>query len=400
MIHVCYGLYDKDGRYSKFTGTSILSMFENTGAEITVHILHDNTLSADNRQNFLTIAKKYNQRINFHNVEESCAKEIAELRNKLGRIEKYAYSIGALYRFLIIQSIREEKIIYLDADTIIDLDIDELWQIELGDKPLAVVAEVDNLCRMPEYRVANTVKREDYFNSGVMLMNLKVLRNELENLWQGINFVAENSHLTLLDQDVFNYCYATRALKLPVKFNLMIGEARLHGAFEARNKICHYITKSLTLNLRDDANHMWMEYFSKTPWFTPEVMLRIYDLIQELHAQAQDKLLQLSAIMSGRHRIFFTELTNLDRFKQLFYVNPTEEIIDATKPNALNSLLEKMIENRGEEFLILLVNRYSEVAQVLTRTGFAEGLDFINATDFLSYKHGMPLDTNFLIRAI
>ena len=29
MIHVCFGLYDKDGRYSKFTGTTMLSMFEN-----------------------------------------------------------------------------------------------------------------------------------------------------------------------------------------------------------------------------------------------------------------------------------------------------------------------------------------------------------------------------------
>ena len=28
MIHVCFGLHDEDGRYSKFTGTAILSMFE------------------------------------------------------------------------------------------------------------------------------------------------------------------------------------------------------------------------------------------------------------------------------------------------------------------------------------------------------------------------------------
>lgn len=29
MIHVCFGLYDKNGTYSKFTGTSMLSIFEN-----------------------------------------------------------------------------------------------------------------------------------------------------------------------------------------------------------------------------------------------------------------------------------------------------------------------------------------------------------------------------------
>ena len=29
MIHVCFGLYDKNGTYSKFTGTTMLSIFEN-----------------------------------------------------------------------------------------------------------------------------------------------------------------------------------------------------------------------------------------------------------------------------------------------------------------------------------------------------------------------------------
>ena len=30
MIHVCFGLYDKTGGYSKFTGTAMLSIFENS----------------------------------------------------------------------------------------------------------------------------------------------------------------------------------------------------------------------------------------------------------------------------------------------------------------------------------------------------------------------------------
>ncbi|MBQ7629907.1 MAG: hypothetical protein IJS81_06805 [Selenomonadaceae bacterium] len=32
MVHVCFGLHDSDGRYSKFTGTAMLSMFENCSA--------------------------------------------------------------------------------------------------------------------------------------------------------------------------------------------------------------------------------------------------------------------------------------------------------------------------------------------------------------------------------
>ena len=47
MIHICFSLHDETGRYSKFTGTAICSIFENTFLppnSITVHILHDNTL--------------------------------------------------------------------------------------------------------------------------------------------------------------------------------------------------------------------------------------------------------------------------------------------------------------------------------------------------------------------
>ena len=29
MIHVCFALHDATGRYSKFTGTAMLSLFEN-----------------------------------------------------------------------------------------------------------------------------------------------------------------------------------------------------------------------------------------------------------------------------------------------------------------------------------------------------------------------------------
>ncbi len=41
MIHICYGIYDKTGHYSKFIGISMISIFENTKESVTVHILHD-----------------------------------------------------------------------------------------------------------------------------------------------------------------------------------------------------------------------------------------------------------------------------------------------------------------------------------------------------------------------
>ncbi len=50
MIHVCYAMRDESGKYSKFVGTSMLSMFENTREKITVHLIHDSTLSHESRK--------------------------------------------------------------------------------------------------------------------------------------------------------------------------------------------------------------------------------------------------------------------------------------------------------------------------------------------------------------
>ena len=63
MIHVCYAMRDESGKYSKFVGTSMLSMFENTREKITVHLIHDSTLSCENRKKFLQIVYKYDQEI-------------------------------------------------------------------------------------------------------------------------------------------------------------------------------------------------------------------------------------------------------------------------------------------------------------------------------------------------
>ena len=83
MIHVCFGLHDKTGRYSKFTGTAMLSLFENviTPRSTTVHILHDNTLTEDNREKFIYLAGRCNQFVEFHNIEKLLKDKLQEYVN-------------------------------------------------------------------------------------------------------------------------------------------------------------------------------------------------------------------------------------------------------------------------------------------------------------------------------
>ena len=63
MIHICFGIHDANGIYSKYTASAICSVFENTSAKITVHLIHDDTLNEECLNRFKLLAKKYNQEI-------------------------------------------------------------------------------------------------------------------------------------------------------------------------------------------------------------------------------------------------------------------------------------------------------------------------------------------------
>lgn len=183
MIHVCYGLHDRDGRYSKFTGTSMLSIFENVSTpppSVTVHILHDNTLSYNNWRNFIYIAGRYGQRVEFHNVEQLCADKIQFLHEKLGKMDN-RFSIGTFFRLMVDKNILGgiSKFIYLDSDTIVNLDIRELWNYSIENYALASVPELE---ATRTYMITNKhllhtdqVKLEDYFCAGVIMVNLDML---------------------------------------------------------------------------------------------------------------------------------------------------------------------------------------------------------------------------------
>ncbi|MBQ4495163.1 MAG: hypothetical protein II968_05285 [Selenomonadaceae bacterium] len=206
----------------------MLSLFENCNTSptpsICIRILHDNTLTQDNRDKLIQIAERYGQQLKFYNVEELCIDRIAEIRRYIPnpgdnrKIGDNRFTIGTYYRFFIPFVLPTEinKVIYLDGDVIITLDINEFWQVDLGDSPLGVVTSGLKSLR-------GIVKDTDYFNAGVLLMNLKILRDEYKVVQAGMKFLAENPQLFRWgDQDLLNYCFAVRAMKLPDKFNFRV----------------------------------------------------------------------------------------------------------------------------------------------------------------------------------
>ena len=253
--------------------------------------MHDNTLTQENRDKFIWLAEWYSQIVKFYNVEELCAEKIEEVYKHFPTVDKNRFTIGMFYRLLIPFVLPSElkKAIYLDGDTIVNLDINELWQIELADKPFGAVpnffqredkkAVVERTKRNIKICKDGFVKPEDYFNSGVLLLNLRFMRHADKILLSGMKFLNEHDQLQYLDQDVLNYCFSTSFLKLPVKFNRFVMTARPENELTIEEKIYHYAggAAGLGLNMSDPFNRLWMSYFVKAPWFDADAIGRLYE---------------------------------------------------------------------------------------------------------------------------
>lgn len=340
-------------------------------------------MTEDNRNKFIQIANRYGASLKFYNVEELCADKINSYVELVPSVKTTRVSRAAFYKFLIPQILDEdiEKVIYLDSDIIVNLDIKELWQIELEEHPIAAVLEVDNnseISRWSQYVRENIVKEENYFNSGVMLMNLKVLRNEEDNILTGIKFRGEYPKFTLFDQEIFNQCFETRVINLPVKFNRIIKESRNNGIFSISKEIYHYAggKVGLGLSISDPFNRLWWSYFIRTPWFN-------VDTIDKIINDTSNSMLKLSDVPPSKARVFIVDEQHAYQIEKNFSVQDEEEVIvvDTESEDSLQSLTDLMDSGKGKKIFFIGV---PNVAPKLKEMRFVEGKDFFNVFTFYS----------------
>lgn len=105
-----------------------------------------------------------------------------------------------------------DRILYLDPDILIINSLRELWDTDLDDRLFAAAAHTGKT------ELANNVNRlrlgtnEDYYNSGVLLINLEKYRSEIcpEDIFRYTE--KHSQELLLPDQDILNALYSTRIL--------------------------------------------------------------------------------------------------------------------------------------------------------------------------------------------
>ena len=198
-----------DVNYVQHVGTMLSSLFLTNPHELFhIHLFHHHADST-NLNKIIDHIQKYDQTVSHYDVS-------------LGDVNKYTVnghiSLATYLRVFIPAYIESslEKILYLDADIIVNGALSPLWQIDISDFCLGAVESVT----MDEKDVMSEIGNYRYFNAGVLLINLKKWR-ERHVMEKTINFIENHKNqLKFWDQDALNAVLYDQWLSLHPKYNM------------------------------------------------------------------------------------------------------------------------------------------------------------------------------------
>ena len=164
-----------DDAYMPFLAVALQSLIENSSKEneYVIKILHT-SISEENK----TKIKHYER--------ENVSIEFVDLSNYIEKVKdklytRDYYSKTTYFRLFLPELYPQyDKVLYLDSDIVILSDIAELYNIDMGDNLIVGTPDgaVQNIPIFQEYveKVVGVAEYKNYFNAGVLVMNLKELR--------------------------------------------------------------------------------------------------------------------------------------------------------------------------------------------------------------------------------
>lgn len=166
-----------DNGYAPFLSVALCSAIENSSKDKSYRaiILHE-ALSKENTEKLKALETE-NFKIDFVPMKKGLESITDRMSNRL-RCDYFTLTI--YFRLFIAEMFpRYDKGIYIDSDVVITGDLADLFSIDVGDNFIGACADKSVVDVPPlAYYMENGVgvSRYEYINSGVLLMNLKKLR--------------------------------------------------------------------------------------------------------------------------------------------------------------------------------------------------------------------------------
>ncbi len=223
-----------DDTYIPILTVSLQSLIDNSSKEnkYIIKILYIDV----SEENIAKIKKyeKENVEIEFINLKNRLEKVLGKLytRNYFSSTTYFRLFIPELYP-------QYDKVLYIDSDTIILIDIAELYNEEMGDNLVAAIPDgaVQTIEVFQEYveKVVGVIDYNNYFNAGILLMNLAELRKY--KFQEKFLYLLEKVKFEVAqDQDYLNRLCKGRVKLLDASWNRM----PIMGVSNEQTKIIHF----------------------------------------------------------------------------------------------------------------------------------------------------------------
>lgn len=391
IIHIGFGLHDKTGHYSVWVGTVMQSILEHTDSRICFHILHDETLSIDNKYKLEKVARSGSSIIEFHKIDEN---DFSVVKNQMSR-----FTIGTMFRCSLPELLPNlNRIIYLDADLFVNRDIKELWDVDICEYCLAGVADEGvDIHNYP--KILNKypgIKKESYFNAGVLYMNLKKLR-EFGNLKKlVVDFLVENPEVGLPDQDALNVIFHNKVLYLDGSWNQFVFMHRKDNVEKLDKAIFHYAAALLMLYSHSQLDKEYFRTICRTPWIDYEMnhqFEQCFDRMNDRVYQYQNMLCLLSD-SDVKHVFYGEENKKLKTLYSRIHLKDGDYRVLEHAKNMESDILpckDLSVLKDEKSPIIIFVNWESDdcsAIQNLEELGFKNGKDFFVVERFFSFFDG------------
>ncbi|GAA3015481.1 glycosyltransferase family 8 protein [Tetragenococcus solitarius] len=204
-------LFSIDDSFVDQMKTTLFSIYQNTDHkhQFTVYILQKRLLKqTDAIQEFCKwLEMKYVPLV----IGEDSLFEQAPVSSR--------YPETIYYRLMVHKYLPESvnKILYLDADILCINDFSNLYKLDLKDDLYAAAShkKLTNVTKMINQVRLKNYEAEGYYNSGVLLINVKKTRENVQAS-DIFHFIKENQYNLLLpDQDILNGLYGNKILSIP-----------------------------------------------------------------------------------------------------------------------------------------------------------------------------------------
>lgn len=270
-------LYCFDENYAKVAAVSMLSLIRNN-ENVRIHAFVTD-VTKETQNIFEKWLSDYSVSISFYKTDDLLKDYASVFSNR-------KVNVGTFGRLLSASVLPDSvnRIVYLDCDTLVVGNLEELSDLSMGDNLFAGVYDM----AMPPVGAKENLghKKDDiYINAGVLVMDMQTWQKEhVEESF--LSFCREHPDTLFFDQDALNAVGYGRIKLLPPNYNLTFITSEL--PYDCAAKLLEpYTTKYYPREVYCDAQknpkiiHFATEIFGK-PWYEPSY-IRFADVWREYY---------------------------------------------------------------------------------------------------------------------